>query len=107
MTSFDSIHSTSTINNIIWTTPTKARRGRPTKTPGKIQQRIESIVMGILANYTTDGDMHHVGIRMEDLSRITGYTAAQIRPVMQALVANGSVKRTGSTRGTRYMAVAL
>lgn len=84
MTSFDMIHSTSSIASLI----------------GKIQMRIESIVMGLLVSADCS-------LRMEEISKVTGYTAEQIRPVMQQLIANGSVKRSGNTRGTRYTAVAL
>lgn len=101
MTNLDMNNTSSSINaSLIWTAPAKARRGRPAAKVGKIQMRIESIVMGLLIS--TDGSL-----RMEEISKVTGYTAEQIRPVMMQLIANGSVRRSGNTRGTRYTAVAL
>lgn len=83
-----------------WSAPTVAKRvGRPAKALTKMQLRIESIVMGVL--------VQGLALRMEELTAITGYTAAQIRPIMQRLVAAGVVCRTGNTRGTRYQAVGL
>lgn len=85
--------------DLLWTAPTVARRGRKAKPLTKVQLRIESVVMGLLV----EAD----GITMERICAITGYTAAQCRPVLQRLIASGDVKRTGNTRGTRYQAVAL
>lgn len=113
MTNLDMNGSSNSLATL-WIAPAKARVGRPVKTPTKMQLRIESIVMGVLAmdggrlSHNSDGDLIVTrGLRMEELAAITGYTAAQIRPIMQRLVAAGVVRRTGNTRGTRYQAAGL
>jgi len=100
MTSLDMTSESNSLS-ILWIAPAKARRGRPTKQPSKVEQRIESIILGLLSG--TWGN----GYRMEEILATTGYTAAQCRPVMQRLMATGVVRRTGNTRGARYQAVGL
>jgi hypothetical protein len=65
------------------------------RSPEDLEATANSILSYIKAN---------PGSNSEELGRVLGMTATEMRPPIQAMIAAGTLKATGKARGTRYAA---